>query len=454
MYAPPTDFTVYNPGFCVDDGGYPWIGWNEHNGVDEGHRKVTKSDTNDGTWSTATDFPYTLYTGTVRYGEVGLIPLTSQRVYAIRARTGVAMMGNLWDGSSWGSEETFGDIQTSTTFSAVNEGDDVHLVYLEDVSDDVTYLKRTYGVGWGSPVNVQSSVTVTSAPVLTIDVASKVLYCFWGGSPTADHIYYKKCKAGQWDADPTDWIDETTDDLTANDRLTSYYQKHGSYIGLIYMTKTADPYNVRFDFLTLPLIYELAENLSVLSVRFIRKISYLRRQLPQQIVIRTVFKRVVGFPKKLVQNLSVISSVFMRRVALVRRHVQTVAVRDLFRRIQTLTRRLTQLIYVQAKSSYVLVKVYRFVQTIVISDRFRRRVSLIRRFRLDLSVLRAKFSFIPVHVVMVYRFVQNLSVIGDVFTSKVTISIEAIRAKLTQVQAEIADLYEKVKKKAQFYLGK
>jgi len=80
------------------------------------------------------------------------------------------------------------------------------------------------------------------------------LYVFWAGSPTSNHIYYRKYNAstGLWEP-AVDWIDESEEVLTDNDRLTTFYNMLAGYLGLAYMTKTASPYNVKFAFLT-PLI--------------------------------------------------------------------------------------------------------------------------------------------------------------------------------------------------------
>ncbi|GAJ05588.1 unnamed protein product, partial [marine sediment metagenome] len=61
--------------------------------------------------------------------------------------------------------------------------------------------------------------------------------------------------------------DETTDDLTYNWVLTCFYQKYNSEIGLTYMTLTESPYNVRFDYLTLPTEHEktLTESLGLVD---------------------------------------------------------------------------------------------------------------------------------------------------------------------------------------------
>ncbi|MCD6346383.1 MAG: LamG domain-containing protein, partial [Bacteroidales bacterium] len=70
-------------------------------------------------------------------------------------------------------------------------------------------------------------------------------------SPTANHIYYKKRSASGWDAEPTDWINESTDGLTYvgawenTARISSYYKEYGGNIGIVYMTKNSSPYNIR-----------------------------------------------------------------------------------------------------------------------------------------------------------------------------------------------------------------
>jgi hypothetical protein len=235
---------------AVDSSGYPYIAY-----VASQTPYVTKSSTNDGTWATATNFPYQLYNSASNYWAASIVPLTSLKVYVIYqnqpAGSGFGnAYGKLWNGTAWGSQE---DASTSTPyygpyFSAVANGDDVHFVFLKKTSYDIVYRKRTYGTGpgsWGTEATVRSATTSTSAPVLSIDTATGNLYCFWAGSPTANHIYYKKNVSGTWDTDPTDWINESTDTLTDNDRLTAYYKDYGSTMGLVYMAKGLSPYDVR-----------------------------------------------------------------------------------------------------------------------------------------------------------------------------------------------------------------
>jgi len=242
---------LYYPYVSVDSAEYVWIGYQ---GAEIGtYPYVTRSGNNDGTWGTTpAGFPYQLSTISEVW-VVSVIPLTSQKVYALYARTGRMVKGQLYSDTSWGDEETVttSDIRASIRFSAVNEGDHVHLVFLKETDFHILHVKRTYGVGWGSETTIQESTTTSVTPVLSIDTATGDLYCFWAGSPTADHVYYKKRHDTTWDTNPTDWIDESTDLLTGNDRLTCYYKAWGTYIGLMYMTSTSSPYTIEFSHLTM-----------------------------------------------------------------------------------------------------------------------------------------------------------------------------------------------------------
>jgi len=244
-----SDFCT-NPNIAVDSGGYAWIGVRRYSGVTLTYTPwVLKNANNDGTWADASGFPYQLLTLGSTSWRVTPVALTGLKVYVIYTRTNAYPTGKLYD-AGWGSEEFISDthtIQRGDALSAVNEGDNIHFVMLGYAAYPIRYYKRTYGVGWGSSVIVQLGVTSTSFPVLSI--SGSILYCFWAGSPTVDHIYYKKCVGGAWDASPTDWIDESTDHLTANNTLSCFYKAYNSYIGLLYMALTTPNYNVRFAYL-------------------------------------------------------------------------------------------------------------------------------------------------------------------------------------------------------------
>jgi len=241
----------WDPMISVDSDGYAWISYSAY--TTDRFPFVIKSGNNDGTWGTTpSGFPYQLSTTGNSSWDQSITPLTTGRMLALYTFEGGVVRARAWDGSSWGTEvTTTSSCAYGPTHCATAEDDDVHLIFLEATTYDITYVKYFYSTNsFGAEVTVQASTTSTSSPVISRDPATNDLYVFWAGSPTANHIYYKKCVAGTWDASPTDWIDESTDVLTHNTRLTCFYQAYGGYIGLEYMTLTASPYNVRFDFLT------------------------------------------------------------------------------------------------------------------------------------------------------------------------------------------------------------
>jgi hypothetical protein len=246
---------IYNPFVSVDSGGYPWIGFYDFEYYGKTYvLYVTKSSTNDGTWKTQSGFPYQL---AAVAGCVAPIPLTAGKMLCIYASAGSTVKARAWDGSAWLTEvATVSAIDDDYAFSAVAQGDNVHLVFLKYLTWDILYVKYSYtSNSLSSELTLQPATTSTSAPVLSIDPDTGDLYVFWAGSPTSNHIYYRKYNAstGVWEP-AVDWIDESEEVLTDNDRLTTFYNMLAKYLGLAYMTKTASPYNVKYTFL--PVIIE------------------------------------------------------------------------------------------------------------------------------------------------------------------------------------------------------
>jgi len=244
------------PFVSVDSNGYVWIGFVESN-----HPWVIKSGNNDGTWGTTPNgFPYQLSTTSGTWC-VSVIPLTAGKMLAIYAHgSGYTVTAQRWDGAAWGTE-----VETTYTafygyyYSAVAQGDNVHLTFLRGTEHYIVYYKYTYtSNSFGTEVIIKTYAEAYSAPVLCRDTSTNYLYVFWAtkttGEPsgaTANHIYYQKSIDGgaSWSA-MVDWINEATEVLTYADRLTCFYQSYGNYTGLMYMTKTSSPYNVKFAYLS------------------------------------------------------------------------------------------------------------------------------------------------------------------------------------------------------------
>jgi len=252
-------WVIYSPSVVVDSDGYPWVAyWYTNLGGEPPYWtywEATKSSTNDGTWVTASGFPQTFASQTAPFdNSFAIVPLTSLKMYVVWCSSmgtpPAPFIGYLYNGTAFGSAEypTTFTSSSSAYFSIATISDDVHLVFLKKTSYDIIYVKRTYGVGWGSEVTIQSATTSSSAPVLSCDSATN-LYCFSAGYPTVNHIYYQKYTASTstWET-IVDWQTEVA--LTGCDTLTSYYQAYNNSIGLVWMNATANPYQVRFAYLS------------------------------------------------------------------------------------------------------------------------------------------------------------------------------------------------------------
>jgi hypothetical protein len=166
------------PCVSADSDGYPYVAYRRYSYYS--YPYVTKASFNNGTWLTADGFPYRLRTSSSGYWRVAALPLTENKTY-ILYNNRYTTYGRLWNGSSFGTEETVTttDIQYPEYFSAVAEGDNVHLAFLTTSPYNINYTKRVYGVGWTKETTIQATATSTSAPLLSFSANN--LYCFWAG---------------------------------------------------------------------------------------------------------------------------------------------------------------------------------------------------------------------------------------------------------------------------------
>ena len=245
-YAIPANWNAMYMNIIVDTDGYPWIGF--CNKKDDWpatgtNAIITKSSTNDGTWSTALGFPYTVVSDTTvkLVSPIG-VALTDGKTFwrYIHDSATIPLYGRLWNNSSWEDEEIATTYNTSSLIhSAVSDGDDIHLAYLEVGSNTIYYRKRTYGVGWGAEYQIAAS-TDTHAPLTLVNPNSVI--AFWAVS---NHIYYRKMIGGVWQA-AVDWIDESVNTLSTIYMPQSFVNSGTLLSGVLYTTKASSPYNVRF----------------------------------------------------------------------------------------------------------------------------------------------------------------------------------------------------------------
>jgi hypothetical protein len=285
------------PYVSTDSNGYVWIGYLDDEGIATyWFPYVIKSGNNDGTWGTTPPgFPYKLST-TDKSWSVSVIPLTVGKMLVIYTYTTGTVTVIAWDGTAWLTEvATASACYCGYQHCAVAQGDDVHLTFLKLTGYDILYTKYSYSSNsFSAETTLVAGATLSSAPVLSIDTATNDLYVFAtteiGGVPsgwTANHIYYIKYTAssgtwGSW----TDWIDETTEVLYAADGLTCFYQAYDNYMGLVYMTKTASPYNVKFDYLSIGLV--IVSNLIGLIYKSVGIIANLFR------LVSSIFQKITS----------------------------------------------------------------------------------------------------------------------------------------------------------------
>lgn len=199
---------------CVDSYGCPWIGY--YHAEDGWRPGVVKSQRSDGIWETAPGFPYILSNRS--YRAVGVTPLTAGKVYALyyrawkKAQGGPGaypqpIYGKLWNGAEWGLEERVSSSNVNQEefhmVSFLSVGDDVHCVFLKDVTNEIVHVRRTSG-GWG-PETVVAQASNLSSPVISYSPSTGTIYCFWAEN---NRVYYKKYIGGIWDTIPTEWVYE------------------------------------------------------------------------------------------------------------------------------------------------------------------------------------------------------------------------------------------------------
>lgn len=253
---------TYYPFVSVDSSGYVWIGYCGRSDIGYYYPYVIRSGNNDGTWGTTpSGFPYQLSSGiTDAVWHVTAVPLTSGKMLVVYTYASDVVRLRSWNGSAWNPEVTVSStIQYGYCHSVVAEGDDADIVFLKSTGYNIVHVRYTYSSNSLSAEHtVIAGAPSTSAPVLCRDYTEDKLYVFWAtkttGSPsgaTANHIYYQtSTNDGVTWSSPVDWIDESSEVLSEEYTLTCFYQLYAYMIGLVYMTKTASPFNVKFAFLS------------------------------------------------------------------------------------------------------------------------------------------------------------------------------------------------------------
>ncbi len=232
------------PSISVDSTGSAWIGYRR---IQSGnlYAYVVKNKNTNGTWATASGFPYNLSGYSAAAWVATPVPLDSGKVVAIYGTVGQVIRARSWNGTAWVGGFTTVSGSSWLYFSAVGKGDDVHLAFLN--TSRIIYVKYNFSSNSLGPEEVvQGGVTSTTGPVLSLDSTSGDLHLFWAGAPTASRIFYKQSAGGKWDAAALNLVDESSQTLSGNGFLTTPYATGGTEGKIVfYLTKAVKPFNVK-----------------------------------------------------------------------------------------------------------------------------------------------------------------------------------------------------------------
>jgi len=257
-------YNFFAPSVVVDSYGIAWVGYTQIHITDGDPTPdgsyVTKSEFGDGTWGTTPmDFPYRAQAGV--YSSVSMVPLTNSKVFILYGNStytenATPLNGQAWNGSSWEAEvTTASNVGFVYYTSAVAFFDDVYIAFLGNVTgvypwgntSDIMFTKYAYdGNTLGSEVAVQTPANITSAPALSVNYASGMVYCYWIGSPDVDTIYQRRYAIPEdtWD-DTVVWNTDTN--IISNKFFTCFYDYTNDWTGVVWMTGAGSPYNIRYD---------------------------------------------------------------------------------------------------------------------------------------------------------------------------------------------------------------
>jgi len=248
VYACPFDHRIGDPAITVSGDGYPFIAASiyYHDGTTS-NVTVFKSSTSNGTW--AED-----WTANISSGAGILLPSLTPLgngdvlcIYYSASVEGDTVKSRLWNGSSWESEEVCtgeGIPQYSwSSYSVVAINDTVHLVYLGNISYNLSYVCRDPVSGWGSEELIYyNSSSWQTAPALSR--LGDDVYCFWLDDTDGGWVFYRLLSNGSW-GDRVNWILESAP-FTLNYTIQSSYDLTGDECGVLYQVNTSSPYQIKF----------------------------------------------------------------------------------------------------------------------------------------------------------------------------------------------------------------
>ena len=242
----------------TDSNDCPWIAYETYNFADgSSYPYVVMSLTNDGTWKTAPDFPYQLaYRDTTGINEAaygqGVYPLTNGKMAVFYALQNVGSV-QAWTGSEWLPEvnltqPVYGEHGGTWEWSAVSQGDSLHIAFLDS---GIGYVRYDYSTNNFSNVTHLPVIGIADFDhvLISLDKSTSNIYIFYqnwvGGSVSpSTGIYYVSRINEIWSNAPTLLVNDTMPS-TFSDTVSN--QVNDGFISIMYNQYPV--YKVAFAFL-------------------------------------------------------------------------------------------------------------------------------------------------------------------------------------------------------------
>ena len=251
VHDTPQDMNAMYPKIIVDANGCPWISFMQLvyqvPNTPPYYAIVLKAATNDGTWTTAPSFPFTLVHKTVEgYPDPVGTTLSNgktlwfyntyvdgQYVYAARC----------WNGTVWEGEEIVATPGSPYSFfNVVGDGEYTHVVY---GNGTIFYRKRAHDTGWSQPFEV---ATNASGHTSITRVGTDHVIVTWLDL-SSNSVQFRELAEGTW-GNAVMLVDESADHLADPGNginINAMVNSSEHFIhAVVYSTGGVSPFRVKF----------------------------------------------------------------------------------------------------------------------------------------------------------------------------------------------------------------
>lgn len=241
------------PSINLDSGSHPIISWSDAT-VGNNGTKVALDANTDGTWSNAAGFPKQIDPHRQYASVVGQ---TSLKFYVVWGLKQNATIFGVQYNSGFGSTVTVStnaSISVDRIFTVVASGDIVHMTYVMSGGNGIKYC--VFSSSW----TCQATIAVVANACALVDITlNSTLECIWNGwngsgnNPNSVFNYRRRNSdgaSGSWETGNQTWFIDPQAMNSNNEKFFSVsYQDYNNEISLAFWSQTAQPWNLRYNFM-------------------------------------------------------------------------------------------------------------------------------------------------------------------------------------------------------------